>query len=66
MSQVTFVRVEHLPDDMAATYECFEDGVTIKIRDDLITAEGGRVLAELASAFLSEYWQPRTRLRLVT
>lgn len=65
MVSIVFQRLEDLPDDLAACYEQHDDHVLVKIRDDLITAEGARALSELAEQCLSAGWQPKQQLRLV-
>lgn len=66
MATVMIERVETLPGDVAATYTMTGETVVVRIRDDLVTHEGARVLESLGEQILTEHWQVRTKLRLVS
>lgn len=66
MATVMIERVETLPGGVAATYSMTGEDITVRVRDDLLTAEGARVFESLGEQILTEHWQPKTRLRLVS
>jgi hypothetical protein len=61
----TIQRVEALPDDAGASYSMAGDVVKVKMRDDLITGQGARVLAELLTDLLQREYQRKAPLVLV-
>ncbi len=56
---VTIVRSETLADDDEAFMELVDERMTIRIRDNHLTAEGARVLEELLADTLSDHWMRR-------